>query len=125
MSFYSEMADMADELLREFGNPETIVLTRETPTGTEDNPGAPVRKDYRVSAVVNVKYLGSTEDDRTIIANKRSVILSTKMANGNILPIEPTAGDKFTFGGKTWGVESSAPIAPGGTNILYKMDITR
>jgi len=134
MSFYSDMADMADKLLKQFGIPQSAVLTRETPTGTQDNPGIPIRKDYSVTAVVNVRYLGSTEgnvvgektgDTLMILSNKRSVVMSAKMLNGKALPIEPTTGDKFTFGGQVWGVEASAPVAPGGTVIIYKLDITR
>ena len=125
MSFYSDMATMADKLLRQFGVQQPAVLTRETPTGTEDAPGPPIRKNYPVIAVVNVKYLGTTEEDRTIISNKRSVIMSVMMSDGKTLPIEPTAGDKFTFGGQVWGVEASAPVAPGGIPIIYKLDITR
>lgn len=125
MSFYSDMATMADKLLRQFGVQQPAVLTRETPTGTEDAPGPPIRKNYPVIAVVTVKYLGTTEEDRTIISNKRSVVMSVMMSDGKALPIEPTAGDKFTFGGQVWGVEASAPVAPGGITIIYKLDISR
>lgn len=134
MSFYSDMATMADKLLRQFGVQQPAVLTRETPTGTEDAPGPPIRKNYPVIAVVTVKYLGSTEgnvvgeksaETLMILSNKRSVVMSAMMSDGKVLPIEPTAGDKFTFGGQVWGVEASAPVAPGGITIIYKLDISR
>ena len=125
MSFYSEMADMADEMLAEFGAPRTLVLTRETPTGTEDAPGTPIRKDYSVIGVVKLKYLDTVEGGTLIDANRRELTLSTKMRNGKVLPIEPASGDKVTFDNHTWTADSAASVSPGGTPIVYKLEVKR
>ena len=125
MTFASEMADMANELLAEFGSPRTMVLTRETPTGTESAPGIPIRKDYDVIGVVKLKYLDTVEGGTLIDANRRELVLSTKMVNGKTLPINPASGDKATFDDYSWTVDSAAPVSPGGEAIVHKLELVK
>lgn len=125
MSFASEMADMANELLTEFGSPRTVVLTRETPTGTESAPGEPTRIDYEVIAVVKLKYLDTAERGTLIDDTRRELVMSTKMTNGLALPINPQSGDKITFDDHTWTVDAAAPVSPGGETIVHKLEVKR
>ncbi len=126
MSFYTEMQDMADELLEEFGYSETVTLTQvELEDVDSDEPGNPITTDYKVKAVIQLRYLDSVEDNTIIDENRRGVILSTIMPDGRKLPVEPKTGFKLTFDGHTWTVDSGAAISPGGVPIIYKLEIVR
>lgn len=125
MTFYSDMAVMANELMVEFGSPRELVLTRETPTGTEEAPGTPVRKDYTVSGVVNVSYLDSREAGKVVLTNKRSVVLSVYSPSGQLLNVSPQVGDTLTFDGAVWSVDACAAVSPGGYPIIFKLDVSK
>jgi hypothetical protein len=128
MSFYSEMADMAHEMLSDFGSKRTLILTRQIPTGSDYEPGPPIDRNYTVIGVVllhksMVKQMDTVSVGGLIDTNRRTVMLSTFMADGRELPIEPKNGDLMTLDGKTWTVEGAAAVNPGGVAVLYKMDV--
>ena len=129
MSFYTEMRTMADELLTEFGIPETdpVILTWERAFDPdEDEPGKLIHTDYEVKVVIKLKYLDGVEGGTLIDASRREVIMSAYMTNGLLLPVIPTGeGFKLTFDGETWTVDSGAAVSPGGTTNLFKLDIVK
>ena len=125
MNFYSDMAATADNLLKQFGSPRTIVLTREMPTGDAHNPGEPITKDYDVTAVVLNKWMDGAEGGRMVIESKRHLVMSANQPSGAAIPITPATGDITTFDGFDWNVESAVPISPGGITIIYRLDVTK
>jgi len=132
MTFYSEMAVMADELLQEFGDVNEMLLIREVAIdSTSANPSAPIRTEYKVKGVLQLRYryLDGVESSSLIAENKRGVMLSTFMQNGMKLPIFPKSGDKMAMQedeqAVIWKVESGSPVAPGGVSILFKLEITK
>ena len=132
MTFYSEMAEMADELLREFGDVNEMLLIREVPIdSTSASPDPPVQYDYKVKGVLQLRYryLDGVESSSLIEEHKRGLMLSTFMQDGRVLPIKPKSGDKISIqeDGEAviWKVGSAAPVAPGGTAIIHKLEITK
>lgn len=135
MSFYSDMAAMADSLLTQFGISENAVLRKESfRNGTDESPGTPINTDYPVIVVSKVKELdsvvgnvvGEKEAEIKIVAsNQRSIIMSVKQPSGTILPVAPAVSDKLLFGTDIWNVDAAAPVAPGGITIIYKLDISQ
>lgn len=129
MSFASEMAEMAHELLVEFGAPRKVKLTSETPTGTESAPGIPRRKDYDVIAVIKLIYRAGffdTAEQGTLVDDtRREIVLSTIMVNGVPLPVPPKSGDKITFDNYAWTIDAVGPVSPGGEVIIYKLEVKR
>ena len=130
MTFYSEMAVMADELLQEFGDANEMLLIREVAIdNTSANPSAPIRTEYKVKGVLQLRYLDSVEGGTLISEDQRGVMLSTFMQNGMKLPIFPKSGDKMVIQEEgqaiIWKVEAGSPVAPGGVPILFKLEITK
>jgi len=132
MTFYSEMAVMADELLQEFGDANEMLLIREVAIdSTSANPSPPIRTEYKVKGVLQLRYryLDGVESSSLIAENKRGVMLSTFMQDGRALPISPKSGDKMAIQedeqAVIWKVESGSPVAPGGVPILFKLEIIK
>lgn len=125
MSFASEMADMANELLIEFGAPREMVFIHETATGTESAPGTPTETEYSVTAVVKLKYLDTAEQGTMIDDRRREIIMSTKLTSGAALPVVPVSGDKMEFDEYRWLIEAVGAVSPGGETIVYKMQVRR
>ena len=130
MSFYSDMAAMADSLLTQFGISENAVLRKESfRDGTDESPGTPINADYPVIVVSKVKQLDSVQQTgdsvKMIASNQRSIIMSVKQPSGAILEVQPMVSDKLLFGTDIWNVDAAAPVAPGGITIIYKLDISQ
>ena len=132
MTFYSEMAEMADELLREFGDVNEMLLIREVPIdSTSASPDPPVQYDYKVKGVLQLRYryLDGVESSSLIEEHKRGLMLSTFMQDSRVLPIKPKSGDKISIqeDGEAviWKVGSAAPVASGGIAIIHKLEITK
>lgn len=130
MSFYSEMANVADSLLKEFGISENAFLRKETFSGgTDESPGTPINKDYPVVVVRKVKKLDSVMTDGSsvsmIASNSRELIMSVKTPTGGLLAVSPAVGDKILFGSDIWNIEAVSPVSPGDTAIIYKLDISQ
>ena len=125
MSFASEMAKMADEMLIEFGSPREMVFIKETATGTESAPGTPIETEYIVSAVEILKFLDSAEQGTMVDERKRRIVMSTTLANGDEVTVPPVSGDKMEYDGNRWSIDSVAGVSPGGEVIVYKLDVSR
>lgn len=125
MSFASEMADMANELLIEFGSPREMIFIHETATGTESAPGVPTETEYIVNSVVKLQYLDTNEGGTMIDERRREVLISTKLTNGSALTVPPISGDKLEFDGHRWLIEAVGAVSPGGETIIYKLDVSR
>ena len=125
MSFASEMATMANELIAEFGSPREIYFVDETATGTVSAPGTPIQTEYRVNAVVLLKYLDTAEQGTLIDERRREVVMSTTLNDGTALAVVPVSGDKMRFDGYLWTIETVGAVSPGGETIVYKITVKR
>lgn len=127
MAFYDEMADMALEMLAEFGR--TISLSRTvggdydpdtgTSGGTTETQDATVvilpASNGTVQAF-DIRY----ENGTLIEQNLRALTIAAKD-----LAWVPVAGDKATFDGSDWTFIGCTPVNPAGTPIVYKAAVKR
>jgi hypothetical protein len=118
MSFYSEMAATALELLTEFGM--SVTLNRVTPgaynpaTGTSApssaaHAGIGAKFDYDQDEIDGTKI--RTGDQRVYIAPSRAVT--------------PRTADTLTIGSELWQVVASRPLAPAGVVVLHDVQVRR
>lgn len=116
MAFYDEMAAVALELLREFGQPVIIARTTagsyDPGTGVESDP---VTASQAGSAVVR-EYDRRFIDGAMIMAGDKRVILA---ASG--LTFAPMPGDSVMAGGGMLHVVSVLERNPAGTPLVYEL----
>lgn len=119
MSFYSEMADVADELITEFGQ----TVTHKVQSGTAYDP------DTGSSVVSYVDSAGHG----CVVEFDKEVIDGTKVRIGDKLcllsPIgvtEPKDGDLIVIGSETWNVVPPVSVvAPAGVACLYEVQLRK
>jgi len=119
MTFYSEMADVADDLITEFGQPITLKVA----AGTAYYPS---------TGGVTVTYTDQTCNGCTVDFDK-DLIDGTKVRIGDRLvllsPIgisEPTEGDKLVIGSDTWNIVPPVTVTnPAGTPVLYEVQVRK
>lgn len=127
MAFYDEMADMALEMLAEFG--QTIQLCRtvggdyDPDTGTSG--GSTETQDATVVILpasngtvqaFDIRY----ENGTLIEQNLRALTIAAKD-----LAWVPISGDKATFDGSDWTFIGCTPVNPAGTSVVYKAAVKR
>lgn len=127
MAFYDEMADMALEMLTEFGR--VIQLSRvvggdyDPDTGTSG--GSTETQDATVVILpasngtvqaFDIRY----ENGTLIEQNLRALTIAAKD-----LAWVPIAGDKATFDGSDWTFIGCTPVNPAGTPVVYKAAVKR
>ena len=123
MSFYDEMAALADELLREFGKP--LTLRRVVPGAYDPSTGT------AAETVTNYPGTGALFDYETLGAGQ-TWIPSTLIEVGDKqcllspagMPL-PTTGDKLVDGADVWQVQNVKAVNPAGTPVLYELQIRR
>ncbi|MCO5355063.1 hypothetical protein [Acidovorax kalamii] len=119
MTFYTEMAQVADEILHEFGAAGTLTYkTRSGEYDTElgDYPEVPVTQ--ACTAVV-FPVEEKLVDGTTVLATDEQAYLS---AVGLSIP-EPT--HVLTLGGVARTVVSVKNLAPAGTSVLVELIVRR
>lgn len=124
MSFYTEVAAIADDLIREFG--ATTILTRSVPgaydpaTGTV---GTPTVTNYTGNAAA-FDYAQRDIDGTRIRIGDQKVYLSTvgivNPITGDTLTIGATLVGDVVTGGTPFTVVESRPLQPALTAVLYE-----
>lgn len=118
MTFYSDMAATASELLAEFGM--AVTLSRMTQgaynpaTGTNTNTptthaGTGVKLDYEQSEI----------DGTHIRVGDQRVYLAPDLA------VTPQTGDTLTIGAEVWKVIASRPLSPAGVVVLHDVQVRK
>ncbi len=119
MSFYSDMADVADDLITEFGQTVTLKVA----SGTTYNPS---------NGDVTVSYTDQSGHGCTVDFDKH-LIDGTKVRIGDRLVLlspfgvsEPTEGDKLVIGSDTWNIVPPVTVTnPAGTPVLYEVQVRK
>lgn len=119
MTFYSDMADVADDLIVEFGQ----VVTLKVAAGTAYNPA---------TGEVTVTYTDQAGHGCTVDFDK-GLIDGEKVRIGDRLVLlspfglsEPTEGDKLVIGSDTWNVIPPVVVTnPAGTPVLYEVQVRK
>lgn len=117
MGFYDDMADVAVELIGEFGAP--VTLTKNTPTydteqsevteSTATYTGVAVRTEYKIGDI-----------DGTLIKQGDALLV--------IAPVgmeKPETGDEITYDGETWKVVEGFIVRPATTTVCFKAQIRK
>lgn len=117
MSFYSDMADTAKELIAEFGQP--LTLMRETGGGFDNITGTPIPGTVEelpcqgvwleISEQINTALGG------TVQAGDRVVMLDASQ--------EPLQADLLLVDQSPWSIVKIQPIAPGGVALAYYVQV--
>jgi hypothetical protein len=119
MSFYAEMASVADELITEFGQ----TVTHKVQSGSAYNPD---------TGSTTVSYV-DTSGKGCMIEFDKDLIDGTKVRVGDKLcllsPIgitEPKDGDLLVIGSETWNiVPPVSVVAPAGIACLYQVQVRK
>lgn len=128
MSFYDEMAGVADELLREFGAP--MVLRREVPGTYDPATGSTVDTtvDYGGTGAL---FDFETQQAGTLFAGQTLIQVGDKQALVSPAGVPlPKAGDLlmpgsdiWVDGNAYWQVQNVKEVNPAGTAVLYELHL--
>lgn len=121
MTFYADMAATAHELLAEFGLAMTLARPSSSapaydPTTGEATPVSP--GTYTVTGA-KFDYIVSEIDGSSVLFGDQRVYLST---SGGVLP---RPGDTLTIAGSVFRVMRVSELAPGGTAVIYDVQVRR
>lgn len=123
MTFYSEMADTAAELLAEFG--QAVTLTESTPGTYDPAQSKPAAPDVTTQTAVGVvrEYSSRSIDGTLIQAGDRLLIVGPKTTAGQALS-EPTVESTLTLAdGSVWTVKRVEAMNPAGTALAYRLQL--
>lgn len=117
MSFYSETAAIAHEVLREFGAPVTltrsVACAYDTLTGTTAAPTVTVYTGVGAA----FEYAQRDYDGTLIKRGDQRVYLST------VGIIRPQTGDTLMIGGALFNVVASRPLQPALVSVLFDVQV--
>lgn len=116
MTFYSDMAQTAHDLLVEFG--QSVTLTRLTPGAYDPNTGTATVVKTTQSGKGAVLDYGNRDIDGTIVkTGDRNLILS---AIGLVLPL---VGDEVTVGATIYKITNVKPLSPAGVLVIAECNL--
>lgn len=125
MTFYSELAADAADLIAEFGQP--VTLTRSVPGAYDTATGTNGASTVTTQACLAVEdaYKAREIDGTLVRVGDRRLILSPETSSGTaVTAAEP--GDTITFAdGTVWTVKTVEPTSPGGTALIYTLQLRR
>jgi hypothetical protein len=118
VSFYSELASTADEILREFGS--VGLLSRVTPGAYDPATGTSTPATTTVSVIAAVfDYDTAAADGSLILQGDKQVFMSAV----GITP--PAAGDILTWQTVAYTVIAVKPLAPAGVDTLHELQVRK
>ena len=119
MTFYSDMADTADELITEFGQAVTLKVSA----------GAAYDPETGSSTVTYTDQAGHG----CVVDFDKKLIDGTKVRIGDKLVLlsplgisEPKDGDQLVIGAETWQLVPPVTVtAPAGVAVLYEVQVRK
>ena len=119
MTFYSDMADTADELITEFGQSVTLKVSA----------GAAYDPETGSSVVTYTDQAGHG----CVVDFDKKLIDGTKVRIGDKLVLlsplgisEPKDGDQLVIGAETWQLVPPVTVtAPAGVAVLYEVQVRK
>jgi hypothetical protein len=122
-ALYDDMASTADALIGEFGRAVTITYWSEAlydPTTSAISEGRATASGFGVTE----DYDNSAIDGASVLRGDRKLLLSPLDDAGVAIPA-PSADDTAEIGGVTWTVIGSHVLDPGGTPLLYTIQLRK
>lgn len=133
--FYDGLQNTADQLIKQFGNPQTATLTRQQ-VATHDKvlnsvtPGTALTTP--MSIVVLPANTGSSAFDNATQASLESIGQARVrfiIASALGVTFEPKAKDTLEFAGseglEKWEVIGCTPVRPADVTLLYKIGVMK
>lgn len=114
--FYADLSSDAAELLEEFGQPVTLTHKGASTYDEATATATTAQTTYQAHGVT-VDYAERDIDGTKIKRGDQRVYMS---APGVAAPV---SDDTMTIGGKAFKVINSSPLAPGGVNVLYDVQV--
>ena len=119
MTFYSDMADTAEELIAEFGQSVTLKVASNGAYDPETGSTAVTYADQSAKGVV-IDYDKKLIDGTKVRIGDRQCLLSPLGIT------EPKDGDKIAFGAEVWQVVPPVTVTnPAGVPVLYEVQIRK
>jgi hypothetical protein len=122
MSFYSELADTAKELLREFGQSVTVkkyeMAVPDPTTGIVTPPVSSSSTEYGCLLDFDYRSFGDVTSIQTSVNTSSKRLL---LSSGTLL----NAGDGIVVAGDEYRVHVIKTLNPGGTRVLYDLWIQK
>lgn len=113
---YSDAKADADALIAEFG--QSGVLRRQATSGPAHNPVI-TTEDFACTFVVEDYRAQEIDGSRVLVTDKRAILKAGGLA------IVPTTSDKLVVGGVAHSIIRVETLAPGGTTLLWQLQIRR
>jgi len=128
MTFYSEMAEVADELITEFG--QVITINRYAPT-VVGSTGVATKGAATATSTANAIVLPASKGTVEAFDNRRDTLLLSgrklrylKIASAS-MTFEPDPLDEAVFNSATWQVLGCTPVNPAGTPLVYGIGVVK
>ena len=119
MTFYSDMADTADELIAEFGQAVTLKVSAGTTYDPETGSSVVTYTDQSGHGCV-VEFDKKLIDGTKVRVGDKLVLLSP------IGITEPKDGDQLVIGAETWQLVPPVTVtAPAGVAVLYEVQVRK
>ena len=116
MSFYSEAASVADELIREYGQAVTLTTTSSSVYDPATGTATSVTSTQAAQAVVFPR--GAKDVDGTLIKQGDQKLLLSMVG-----VTAPQLDDTVTIGATTYTITFIKLLAPAGINVLCECNI--
>lgn len=117
MSFYSDIAGTAGQLIRDFGAAASLKTVTQ---GTYDNATSIAATTDTTVAIIAVVFPGSgyryTDGSQVQEGDQYALVSAV-----GVTP--PKVGDTITWNGAPLGVIKSSVLAPAGINVLYEVGL--
>lgn len=119
MTFYSEMAEVADDIITEFGQAVTLKVSSGTTYDPETGASTVTYADQTGQGCV-IEFDKKLIDGTKVRIGDKVVLLSPSGIT------EPKDGDQLVIGSDTWQVVPPVIVtAPAGVAVLYEVQVRK
>ncbi len=116
MNFYDDMAEVAAEIIEEYGAPTTL---KRTVTGAYD-PSTGTNSN----SIVSQDIIAAVFDFDQKMINGTEIRTGDKRVYASAVGVNPPLqADIFPWLGVDYAVVAVRPLAPAGINVLYEMQV--
>lgn len=115
---YDDMAETADEMIREFG--ATGAIIRIAPgNGPSYNPGNPTETAHPARLVITAFKAGEVDGTRIVATDRKALVSPVDLA------VVPTTADLLIVNGERFKIVEVMTLQPATTTVLYTLVVRR
>jgi hypothetical protein len=123
MTFYSDLAADADELLNEFG--QSVTLTHIVPGAYDPTTGSVTNTTTTQTGTGVVFDFGLHQSGAAFTAGSMILSGDKQLLLSTVGIIAPVPGDLATVGTDVWTIASIKSTAPAGTAVLHECQLRK